>query len=51
MFIKKHIQLISRKREEELGVVTYDIRCKLSYILRNCLLCTREIRKASAEYE
>ena len=52
MFIKKLSQLVSRKRKEELSVVTYGIRCKLSYaLLRSCLLCIRGSRKTIYEYE
>ena len=52
MFIKKPSQLVSRKRKEELSVVTYGIRCKLSFaLLRSCLICIRGSRKSSHQYE
>ena len=47
MFVKNLI-----KRKEELSVVTYGIRCKISFaLLRNCLLCIRGSRKSNNEYE
>ena len=52
MFFKKLSQLISIKRKEELSVVTYGIRCKISFaLLRSCLLCIRGSRKSNNEYE
>ena len=44
MFVKKLSQLVSIKRKEELSVVTYGIRCMISFaLLRSCLLSyTRE---------
>ena len=52
MFVKKLSQLISIKRKEELSVVTYGIRCKISFaLLRSCLLCIRGSRKSNNEYE
>ena len=52
IFVKKLSQLISIKRKEELSVVTYGIRCKISFaLLRSCLLCIRGSRKSNNEYE
>ena len=52
MFVKKLGHLNSIKRIEELRVVTYDIRCKISFaLLRNCLLWMRGSRKSNNEYE
>ena len=52
MFVKKLSQLISIKRKKELSVVTYGIRCKISFaLLRSCLLCIRGSRKSNNEYE
>ena len=52
MLFKKFSQLISIKRKEKLGVVTYGIRCKISpALLRGCLLCIRWNRRSSNEYE
>ena len=52
MFFKKLNQLISIKRKEKLSVVTYGIRCKISFaLLRSCLLCIRKSRKANNKYE
>ena len=52
MFIKKLSQLVPRKRKEELSIVTYGIRCKLSFaLLRSCLICIRGSRKSSHQYE
>ena len=52
MFFKKLNQLISIKRKEKLSVVTYGIRCKISFaLLRSCLLCIRKIQKANNKYE
>ena len=40
MFVKQLCQMISLKRKEELNVVTYGIRYKISYeLLRSSLLC------------
>ena len=55
MFVKKLIkklitQHISIKRKEELSVVMYGIRCKISCaLLRSCLLCIRGSRKSNNE--
>ena len=52
MFVKKLSQLISIKRKEELSVVTYGIRCKISFaLLQSCLLYIRESLKSNNEYE
>ena len=52
MFVTKLTQLISIKRKEELSVVTYSIRCKITYaLLGSCLLCIRGSRKSNNEYE
>ena len=52
MFFKKFSQFISIKRKEELSVVTYGIRCKISFaLLRSCLLCIRGSRKSNNDYE
>ena len=52
MFVKKLSQFISTKRKEELSVLTYGIRCKISFVLlRSCLLCIRGSRKSNNEYE
>ena len=52
MFVKKLGQLNSIKRKEELRVVTYDIRCKITFaLLRSCLLWMRGSRKSNNEYE
>ena len=51
MFVKGLCLMISLKRKEELSVVTYGIRCKISYaLLRSSLLCVRGSRKMSSEY-
>ena len=51
MFVRKLGQLISIKRKEELSVVTYGIRCKISFaLLRSCLLCIRGTRTSNNEY-
>ena len=37
---------------KELSLVTYGIRCKISFaLLRSCLLCIRGSRKSNNEYE
>ena len=52
MFFKKLSQPISIKRKEKLSVVTYGIRCKISFaLLQSCLLCIRGSRKSNNEYE
>ena len=52
VFFKKLSQLISIKREEKLSVVTFGIRCKISFaLLQICLLCIRGNRKSKNEYE
>ena len=52
MFFKKLSQLISIKRKEELSVVTYGVRCKISFaLLQSCLLCIRGSRKSNNEHE
>ena len=54
MLVKKLRQRISTKRKEELSVVTYGIRCKISHpslLLRSCFLCMRGNRKSNNEYE
>ena len=45
--------MVSSKCKEELGVVTYGIRCKLIMcsLLQSCLLCVRASRESSDEYE
>ena len=49
-FVKWLCQMISLKRKEELSVVTYEVRCKISYaLLRSSLLCLRGSRKMSSE--
>ena len=51
MFVKQLCQMISLKRREELSVVTYGIRCKISYaLLQSSLLCIPGSRKMSSEY-
>ena len=51
MFVKRLCQMISRKRKEELSVVTCGIRCKISYaFLQSSLLYVRVSRKTSSEY-
>ena len=52
MFVKKLSKLISIKRKEELSVVTYGSRCKISFaLLRSCQLYIRGSRKSNNEYE
>ena len=52
MFFKKLSQLIFIKRKEELSVVTYGIKCKISFeLLRSCLFCIRGSRKPNNEHE
>ena len=51
MFVKKLSRLISIKRKEELSLVTYGIRCKISFaLLRSCLSCIRGSRKSNNKY-
>ena len=51
MFVKPLCLMISLKRKEELSVVTYWIRCKISYaLLRSSLLCVRGSHSMSSEY-
>ena len=52
VFFKKLSQLISIKRKEKLSVVTFGIRCKISFaLLQISLLCIRGNRKSNNEYE
>ena len=52
MFVKELSQLVSTKRKEELSMVTYGIRCIISYALqRSCLLSIRGSRKSNNECE
>ena len=52
MFVKRLCQLVAAKRKKELSVVTYGVRCKISYaLLRSSLLCIRGSRKMSSEYD
>ena len=51
LFVKQLCQMISLKQKKELGVVTYGIRCKISYaLLRSSLLCVGGSGKMSSEY-
>ena len=51
MFVKRLCQMISLKRNKELSVVRYAIRCKMSYaLLRSSLLRVRESRTMFSEY-
>ena len=44
-------QMISLKRKEGLSVVTYGIKCKISYaLLQSSLLCIPGSRKMSSKY-
>ena len=52
MFVKRLCQMISLKRKEELSVVTYKIRWKMSHsLLRSSLLCLRGNHNISSEYD
>ena len=52
MFVKLLCQLVPTKRKEKFSLVTYVIRCKISYAsLRNSLICVRRSRKVSREYD
>ena len=51
MFVKQLGQMISLKRKEELSVVKYGIRCRISYtLLRSSLLRIRGSHKMSSKY-
>ena len=51
MFFEKLSQPISIKRKEKLSVVTYGIRCEISFaLLQSCLLCIRASQKSNNEY-
>ena len=50
MSVKWLCQINLLKRKEELSVVSYGIRCKISYALLRSSLCVRGTRKMSSEY-
>ena len=51
MFFEKLSQPISIRRKEKLSVVTYGIRCEISFaLLQSCLLCIRASQKSNNEY-
>ena len=50
-FVKRLRQMISLKRKEKRSVITYGIRCKISYaLLRSSLLCVQGSCKMSSEH-
>lgn len=52
MFVKKLSQLVSTIQKEELSMVTYCIRCKISYpLLKSCPLYILGSHKSNDEYK
>ena len=52
MLVKRLSQPISIKQKQDLIVVAYGIRCKISFaLLQSYLLCIRGSQKSNNEYE